>query len=100
MNDRGMLDQGALQHEQRQVLTERTSEMPATNGSREDVHDDRQVDEAGTQADVCDIRDPNLVGRLRHTVSHQIGKSAKAMLTVGGVAHPWMPGGAAGPAHA
>lgn len=50
-----MLNQGTLQRDKYEFVTERACEMPATYAAREDVHDDCQVDEASTKADVGDV---------------------------------------------
>jgi len=89
MNDRYMGSQGALQRDQRQVLTERASELPAANIWCEDVQDDRQVDKATPKTARQRGSDQDRRRRLRGAVRDQIGKSPKAMLAVSGAAPPW-----------
>ena len=89
MNDGRMRGQGTLQGYQRQFLTERASQMPATNRACEDVHDNRQVDKAGAKTHVCDVRNPDVLGCLCHPITDQIGEATEGMLTVGGTALAW-----------
>jgi hypothetical protein len=45
--------------------------------------------EAGAKTHVCDIQDPNLIGRLRHPAADQIREATKAMLAIGRAPLAW-----------
>ena len=78
-----MLGERAPEGGYRQLLCQCTRELPATDIAREDIHDDRQVDEAISKMDIGQIAHPDLVWRLRQPVGHQVGEPSKAMLAVG-----------------
>src|SRR5262249_1648068 len=80
----GMMDQSGLQGIQGQVLIQRPTEIPASDGTGEDIHQDRQVDKGVLQSNVGDVCHPNLIGVSNNQAVHQILEAWKAMFTVGG----------------
>jgi hypothetical protein len=85
-----MVDLGAAtvphrppQRRQGEPLVEVSAQLPAPDAAGEHVHDDRQVDEVLSQADVGDVRDPDLIG-LGDLQSHdQVGVAGEVVAAFG-----------------
>ena len=67
-----------------QVGVDRPDERVANHAARPGIQNDRDVDEAADHGDVGQIRDPELVGPIRHDVPGQVREDRALVVTVGG----------------
>src|SRR5262249_8460855 len=77
------LPESQFQPAERQLHAQTRAEAPAAQDSSEDVHDHRQVDELFAQANVGDVRDPNLIRACDLQIGDQIRIAGERMLTMG-----------------
>ena len=78
-----------LERVQDEVRPERRRHAPADNPAREDVDDERDVDEAGPGRHVREVRPPGLIGpRGRKGALDQIARTIKSGLGLGGGGDP------------
>src|SRR5687767_5798253 len=64
---------GLLQRVEHEVGAQRTGHPPAHDAPREDVDDERHIDESAPRRDVREVRDPELIRARGHELSiHEI----------------------------
>ena len=65
-----------------------TTQLPAPNGTRVDIHEHRQIDKVALEAHIGDVGDPHRIGLGDGEFSDQIGITRIGMVTVGRAAAP------------
>ena len=61
----------------------RPAQLPAPDAAGEHVHEDRQVDELLPEPDVCDVRDPDLIGAGHLQALDQVRVAGEVVAAVG-----------------
>jgi hypothetical protein len=68
----GTCSEGLLQGIEGQADLERRRHMPANDGAREDVDDERDIDKAGPRGHIRQVRHPELVRRRRRELAVEL----------------------------
>src|SRR5215467_3987454 len=76
---------------QAQFRVDAPGDGPTDDSPRVQVHDRRQIDKTGTDADVSDVGDPDLINRSDLTVLDPVGMDRQSVSRIGG-RHPCTPG--------
>lgn len=65
-------------------MIEASAQVPASHESRADIHEDGEIDELASEADVGDVPDPDLIGPVDFQVFDEVGIPREGMVAVGG----------------